>query len=402
MKRWLSIVAAAGLLLSPVVTRAADPDQSSANQNPPVAQALVREGDFAIKLAAELNLGNADDEATAESLLASAGIAPKNGWISDYPVTPQIIGQLHDAIAQAAADGTLSDAYANQVLDRVVAEMTLPEPSGSAGTETTATAPSDAAVINNYYATEGPPIVTYYPPPVQYAYLYDWVPYPAFWYGYWFPGFYICHDFTTIVYVTDSHGHHGNGHGHGHGHGPEHGGAHGHGTGTAVVSNHFRDPVSGQRVAVDQDIRTKSGTRSSTILRSEGRSFMTVTDLRQGRTISGFSTAGNRAVFPRGDTVRPMMHSQSRVSGSPALNSNGGMAQTARYTGRPVIRNVGSSGFSRADTSRPMMRSQSRVYGPAMMNSHGSTAQTGRFTAPAARSTGGSGFSRGGGRPGRG
>jgi hypothetical protein len=222
MKTWLSIITAAGLLLLPVATLAADPSQSFSNQNPPVAQPLVREGDFAIKLAAELNLGKADDEETAVTLLAQAGITPANGWIPDYPVTPQIVGQLSEAIAQATADGSLrmDPGDADQVLSRVAAEMTLPEPAGSAGTETVATAPSDAAAINTYYASEGLPIITYYAPPPQYVYLYDWVPYPAYWYGYWFPGFYICNNFTTTVFVSNSF-HHGHGHGQGdfHGHG---------------------------------------------------------------------------------------------------------------------------------------------------------------------------------------
>jgi len=399
MKRWLAIVAAAGLLLSPVVARAADPAQASANQNPPVEQPLVREGDFAIKLAAELNLGNTDDESAAEALLASAGIEPKNGWISDYPVTPQIIGQLNDAITQATAEGTVNAAVANQVLDRVVAEMSLPEPAGSAGTQTAATAPSDAAAINNYYATEGPPIVTYYPPPVQYVYLYDWVPYPAFWYGYWFPGFYICHDFTSVVYVNGYYGHHG--HGHGHGHGPEHGGAHGQGTRTAIVSNHFRDPVSGQRAAVDTGLRTAGGTRPSTILRSEGRSFMTVADLRQGRSISGMSPVGSRFGLSRGDMGRPaMMYNQGRASGATRptmMNRSSGVPQAPRFTGRPVMRDVRSPGYS-----RPAMHSQGHAYGSAMMSSRGGMGQTNRSTGPASRGSSYPGFGRGGGRPGRG
>ena len=50
-------------------------------------------------------------------------------------------------------------------------------------------------VINNYYDDYGPPVITYYPPPLPYDYLYSWVPYP-FWYtGFFFPGFFILHDF---------------------------------------------------------------------------------------------------------------------------------------------------------------------------------------------------------------
>jgi hypothetical protein len=60
---------------------------------PPVGQALQREGNFAVKLVSALALGNTEDEVEAESRLAEAGIAPRNGWIADYPVTPDIIGR---------------------------------------------------------------------------------------------------------------------------------------------------------------------------------------------------------------------------------------------------------------------------------------------------------------------
>ena len=74
-----------------------------ANHPPPVAQPLVREGDFAVKLVSALNLGQTDNEAEAESILSHAGIAPTNGWIADYPVTPEIVGELLQSIQAAAA-----------------------------------------------------------------------------------------------------------------------------------------------------------------------------------------------------------------------------------------------------------------------------------------------------------
>ena len=69
---------------------------------PPVASVLVREGDFATRLVSALEIGTAANETEAETLLASVGIAPKNGWISDYPITPDILGELQDAVAAAA------------------------------------------------------------------------------------------------------------------------------------------------------------------------------------------------------------------------------------------------------------------------------------------------------------
>ena len=74
---------------------------TTSTQAPPIAQSLIREGDFAIKLVESLKIGQTTNEAEAESMLASIGIAPKNGWIADYPVTPDIIGELQSAIGSA-------------------------------------------------------------------------------------------------------------------------------------------------------------------------------------------------------------------------------------------------------------------------------------------------------------
>ncbi len=132
MKRWLSIIAAAGLLLYPFAAIAADygSQTSQTQQGPPVAQPLVREGDFAIRLAAQLNLGNPTDEATAEDVLAKAGVIPVNGWLSDYPVTPEIVGQLQESITKAAAEGKLpmNSEEATKGLNYLAAQMSLPIP----------------------------------------------------------------------------------------------------------------------------------------------------------------------------------------------------------------------------------------------------------------------------------
>jgi hypothetical protein len=55
---------------------------------PPVEQPLVSEGSFAVRLASALSVATTDDEVMAESQLGDLGIAPRNGWIADYPVTP--------------------------------------------------------------------------------------------------------------------------------------------------------------------------------------------------------------------------------------------------------------------------------------------------------------------------
>ena len=61
-------------------------------------------------------------------MLASAGIAPKNGWIADYPVTPDIIGELQNTIAEAADSGKLAmkKDEATKVFQDLIAQQGLP------------------------------------------------------------------------------------------------------------------------------------------------------------------------------------------------------------------------------------------------------------------------------------
>ncbi len=263
MKKLLSVMLAASLLLYPFAAFAEDYGSqiSQTLQVPPVAQTLVREGDFAIRLAATLNLGLPTDEAIAEEMLAKAGIAPLNGWLSDYPVTPQIIGQLLDSIDKAASEGKLSmtEEQAKNGLFYLSAQMNLPTPAGpeTPAKEGAPAVPPNSQVVDEYYYDQGPPIVTYYPPPVYYGYLYDWVPYPVFWFGFWFPGFFICHSFTRAVVVD---------------HRP------------CIVSNHFIDRHTGRVATVEPVTRTSTGTfRPETTLRTQnGRTFRNLTDLRNG------------------------------------------------------------------------------------------------------------------------
>ena len=177
---------------------------------PPVAPETVREGDFAIKLHSALGLGTAEDEADAESKLGEVGIVPRNGWIADYPVTPDIIGELQKSVGDAAdaekidmsKDEALKKlADVNAGLDLAIKPHTV--------TKTYETLPEEAekypnpTVINNYYIDEGPPVVTYYAPPPDYYYLYAWVPYPFWWYGFWFPGFFVLNDFHRPIFFNN-------------------------------------------------------------------------------------------------------------------------------------------------------------------------------------------------------
>ena len=61
-----------------------------------------------MKLAEALKMGEVRSEAEAESKLASIGIVPKNGWIADHPLTPNVIGELQNAIGEAADSGKIA------------------------------------------------------------------------------------------------------------------------------------------------------------------------------------------------------------------------------------------------------------------------------------------------------
>jgi hypothetical protein len=194
----------------PATTVTVASSEQNASAPPPISQPLIREGDFAMRLVSALNLGTANSGADAENILASAGIAPKNGWISDYPVTPVVIGQHQQSNETAASAGRLpmDSNQAIKAFQTLVAGEGLPVQVASGASlvqETTNYGEySNPSVINNYYYDEGPPVVTYYAPPPAYAYLYAWVPFPFWWAGFWFPGYYCLNDFDIVFFV-----HHG-------------------------------------------------------------------------------------------------------------------------------------------------------------------------------------------------
>lgn len=199
-------------MLTPSVSEAQYPAASQAP--PPVAQPLIREGTLAVKLVAALNLGTARNEAEAESWLGEKGITPKNGWIADYPLTPDIYGEVRKTVADAADAGKIRVAKAEALkrFDQITAELAITVAPGNeaenaalAGEEQNVVPPSD---LYNYYSEEGPPVVTYYYPPYGYDYMYSWVPYPFWWGGFWFGGFFVLNDFHQAAVVTDHVDHH--------------------------------------------------------------------------------------------------------------------------------------------------------------------------------------------------
>ena len=215
------------ILLIASVPVYAQPTQGQAFP-PPIAAPLIREGELALKLLPALGLGLASDEITAESRLGDAGIMPRNGWIADYPVTPDIVGELQRAVSDAADAGML-----NMSREQALGQMSyiasglnvssLPYTDGQYASQTPdAWYYPEPAALNNYYYNEGPPVYTYFVPPDDYYNLYTYVAYPFASSGYWFPGFFILRDFHRTIRV----------------HGRPY-----------YCSNHFRTPGS-QRVAV--------------------------------------------------------------------------------------------------------------------------------------------------------
>ena len=215
MKRLLTLIAAVSLGCCAILPyRPAHAQSSQTGLNP----TLVPEGEFALQLATELHLGTITlngnvstytppaDYVEAEDLLFKEHIAPKSGFISEYPMTPDVVEEMRSAVdirycrgPQTAPDGECNAMVA--AFYRVVNACGLgisPSNEGGANTQP-APAPSQNEV-NTYYAINGPPIVTYYGPPIAYVYLYAWLPYPFWFGGFWFPGYWMLHDFHRPVY----------------------------------------------------------------------------------------------------------------------------------------------------------------------------------------------------------
>jgi len=174
----------------------------------PIAQPLVREGTVAVRMVEALNLGLTADEVEAENLLLAVGIAPRNGWISDYPVTPDIASELRDAVIGATDAGALKLGRdeAAQAFDGVLTQYNLmvqTDTSAVAAYEEQAPAYPDNTMVDNYYYDYGPPPVTYYAPPEYYAHMYSWVPYPFWGWNAWYPGFFVLADFHRFAFADN-------------------------------------------------------------------------------------------------------------------------------------------------------------------------------------------------------
>jgi hypothetical protein len=166
----------------------------------PISQPLISEGTFALKLATSLKLGSPKTEAEAEDILAAAGISPRNGWMADYPLTPVIIGQVEQATLSVAGTDKLplSKEDAQKAFEDVIVgyELAVAPAAGQFSSQLEHNSEVPPEALNNYYSDQGPPVVTYYPPPWSYSSLYSYFPYPFYGYGSYYPGFYMMNDFA--------------------------------------------------------------------------------------------------------------------------------------------------------------------------------------------------------------
>ncbi len=272
------------VLTMPAVTHAQT--EPAKQTSPPIAEKLVREGNFAMKLQSALGLGTAEDEVTAESLLGEAGIVPRNGWIADYPMTPDVVIEVEKSVS-AAADAKKLKIGKDEALKRfhevasgldVMVKPYTPGKKAEAKTTTPEKYP-DPTVINNYYYNEGPPIITYYAPPPDYYYLYDWVPCPFWWFDFWFPGFFILLDFHQVV-VFDNR--------------------------VVFISNHFRDVRVNRVFRIDPTARFNGRTFAG-IGVTDSRGFISTGVPRSDRTIFNSPHTrmepDGRMMAPRGRTM---------------------------------------------------------------------------------------------------
>jgi hypothetical protein len=350
--------------------------QETSTQAPPIEQTLIREGDFALKLVERLRIGTPQSEAEAETMLSSTGISPQNGWISDYPVTPDIIGELQEAVGDAAdADRLLMGRdEALKTLQDLAAEVGLSVeadgrtviPSG----EPSGTHPHySESAVTDYYHTYGPPIVTYYPPPWPYLYLYAWVPYPFWWTEVYFPGFYVLTNFHRRIYIH---------------HRP------------VYISNHWRDPKTRRVFVIDPSRRhtrefmrrgifgspkgftSPEARRGAASILRRSRGHMTPQSRGAGRP--GGSPASRNPISSRPGAVIERQSSNQRLgnlsshSGKPPqVRGSIGNQRTSRPSVKEGFRKTEgrvSSGFGRVDRPRepisPRERgNQSRAYGRA-------------------------------------
>jgi hypothetical protein len=401
MKRSLSILLAAGLLVMQLSTNVQAAQSPGAT--PPVGQPLVREGDFATGLVETLGLGTDVTEAQAEDMMTAAGIAPKNGWVADYPVTPDIVGEIQDAVAAAADSGRLKMARAEaltavQTLTDDYGLPVIPDDRAVAGDQTEYgqnTGPRqsgeypDPTVVDNYYYDEGPPVVTYYSPPWDYYYLYSWVPYPFWWGGFGFSGFFVLNDFHTF---TRFH----------HGRFARHNGFHNnrfhnrgfHNNGRGLISNHVVNHNT-NRVSVINPARRAAGANALVSNRTAaGRGF---TSQAAKNGAASIMARGQQRALSSNPNVTAGRSSGLVGRGSPQMANRSGANGGGNAIGAAQRRgtNSGSVNASRSFDGRGRMGAPRSFAGNSRFSSDAARGGGNSFRSGRGGMSGGGGFSRG-------
>jgi hypothetical protein len=126
-----------------------------------------------MQLAEVLKIGEVKSEAEAEDKLISVGVTPKNGWIADYPVTPDIVGELRNAVGEAADSGKIA-MKREEAINAFEDLMTSMESQGAG---------AEPPIGGQPY-----PEPYYDPPPYSYYYRYPYpyyYPYPHYYGGYY-------------------------------------------------------------------------------------------------------------------------------------------------------------------------------------------------------------------------
>ena len=206
----IALIAATFLFPGPAWAQS---DDSLAYAGQAIAPAVVRQGEFAVRLAEALALEIAeDDEDDALRALVALGVEPAAGWQPDQAMTPQIVTELRADLADAVAAGRLvmePDA-AWTAFDELLAELGLPLPAEPALAYAGGTPPvssygpyCDATATHYFYGSYGLPIYSYCYPPSAYIHYYSWVPCGFRAHGHSFAGFFILRQVHVIQRVPD-------------------------------------------------------------------------------------------------------------------------------------------------------------------------------------------------------
>lgn len=183
----------------------------------PVTPPIISEIEKGVALAADgrkLGMGKNQALQVVGDLKAKLGLSVTPGPVqsatsvapSGRPVSTTIYKYIDKSGGVHFTDRyeSIPKEYRGQI--EMIWETAQPESSGGPVNEKVGeevnnyTANPTPEVINNYYDNQGPPVITYYPPPEPYYYLYSWVPYPFWWSGFYFGGFFILHDFHRHVF----------------------------------------------------------------------------------------------------------------------------------------------------------------------------------------------------------